>query len=429
MNDLNVLADHRSQNFFAFRAWIFIIQLFFILMLVLPTAFQTQRGIFLVLITAVAGIIALKKWHINRDIILIWLATTLTGLWGIIWGLINDTPGALKVSTVYLIWPALYLLFIGLTHELRVIEAIESALLLGIGIATAMALIVMFAGILGYGAIVYPLLEFQDAGFGHYGGFIEYRLYSLTTVMYGFTFVLSFIIVRRKELLGLKKIGVFLLLSSIVLAAFGSGRRAFWLVMLVAPVIILFFVQLSVWRFKSVELLSLLLKSSITAMLLVLLVFMILGLDPIALTENFIAAFMGQEASSGARFLQAAALWDKFTESPLLGHGFGSTVDVVRSSETPWAYELSYLALLMNIGILGFVVYAAALFWTLIKGVKLSRKDPGFAKLFVPFGSALCVFLVMNATNPYLGKFDYLWVIFLPVVLINAYLTQRSKYD
>jgi len=41
--------------------------------------------------------------------------------------------------------------------------------------------------------------------------------------------------------------------------------------------------------------------------------------------------------------------------------------------------------------------------------------------------TALCALLIMSATNPFLGKLDNLWVIFLPIALINAHLTQRSK--
>jgi hypothetical protein len=308
-------------------------------------------------------------------------------------------------------------------------KALESALLLGIALATLMALTVMLAGLLGYGAIIFPFLEFQGAGFGNYGGYIEFRTYGLTTVMYGFPFVLSLILVRREEFRGLRKIGIYLLLLAIVLAALGSGRRAFWLVMLLTPFIILPFLQLSSCRLKPVPFLSLTFKSAVLAILMITGVITAIGLDPIALLGNFVSAFQGQEASSSVRFLQAASLWGAFTESPLIGHGLGSTVDVVRSHDTPWAYELSYLALLMNVGFVGFLVYTGAVVWIALKGIQLSLRNPEFAKLFIPLITALCAFLIMNATNPYLAKFDYLWVIFLPAALINAQLTQRPKHD
>lgn len=418
-----------SSQIFLNKAWVFLLQSFFILMLIVPTTLQATRGVFLVLIAGVGGILALRIWRINSEIFVLWLLSMLVGIYGVVWGVVNSAPGALKVTSVYLVWPVLYLLFIGLAHDLRIIKSIESALLLGVALATLMALAVMLAGLFGYGAIIFPLLEFQGAAFGSYGGFIEFRTYGLTTVMYGFPFVLSVILVRRGELRGLRKLGIYMLLLAIVLAALGSGRRAFWLVMLLTPFIILPFLQMSACSLKSVPLLSLAFKSVVLASLAIASVIAFLGLDPVALAEQFVSGFQGQEASSGARFFQAASLWGAFTESPLIGHGFGSTVDVVRSHDTPWAYELSYLALLMNVGLVGFLIYSIAILWVVLKGVELSRKNAEFAKLFLPLIAALCAFLIMNATNPYLGKFDYLWVIFLPVALINAYLTQRPKHD
>lgn len=398
-------------------------------MLALPTTFQSQRGVFLVFITGVAGIISLRIWRVHRDVLLLWSATLVVGFFGVAWGVVSSAPGALSVVTVYLIWPVLYILFIGLAHNLEVVKRIEVALVIGILVATLMALTVMLAGLFGFGAVVYPLMEFQGAAFGNYEGFIEFRTYGLTTVMYGFPFILAMVLVRRRELRGIKKVGIYLLLFLIVLAMLGSGRRAFWLVMLLTPFLMVPFLQMSACRLKAVPFFILAVKSCVLALVLIITVILAIGLDPLALVTEFVSAFQGQETSSSLRFIQAASLWQKFMESPLVGHGFGSTVDVVRSHDTPWAYELSYLALLMNVGLIGFLIYSGAIVWIALKGIELSRKDAEFAKLFVPLITALCAFLIVNATNPYLGKFDYLWVIFLPVALINAYLTQRSKQE
>lgn len=418
-----------SNGRLLYQIWIFTILAFFVGMLVLPTTFQLQRGGALAMLTLIAALVALRHWRVHPEILFLWFTMMFMGTFGITWGVVNDAPGALRVSTVYLIWPALYLLFIGLAHDLSVMRRLEFALLLGIGIAVAMALIVLLASLLGFGDIVLPLLAFQDAGFGVYEGIVEFRIVNLTTVMYGFPFVLSFIVVRRGELRWLGKIGVYLLLLSTVLAAVGSGRRAFWLVMLLTPFIVLLFLQMSSCRLRAAPLLLLIFKFSAIAMLLVASVILAMGLDWIAMVEQFLAAFQGQEVSSGHRYRQAASLWEAFTESPLIGHGLGSTVDVLRSPEAPWAYELSYLALLMNVGVVGVLVYSAGVVWVVAKGIALSRKSAEFAKLFLPLITALCTFLIMNATNPYLSKFDYLWVIFLPVALINARLTEHSKYD
>jgi len=68
-------------------------------MLVVPTTLQTPRAGFLVLITGIAVILALRSWCVHRDIILLWLLTILVGLFGVVWGVINSAPGALRVTS------------------------------------------------------------------------------------------------------------------------------------------------------------------------------------------------------------------------------------------------------------------------------------------------------------------------------------------
>ena len=50
------------------------------------------------------------------------------------------------------------------------------------------------------------------------------------------------------------------------------------------------------------------------------------------------------------------------------------------------------------------------------------RRIPESAGLLIPTLSGLFCFLIINATNPYLASFDYLWVVFLPVAILNAYI-------
>ena len=108
---------------------LFPIQAFFVGMLVLPTSFQLVRGVILIVITSVALVVAFTKWCIKLDAFLLWGTTMVVGAFGMTLGLCNGAPGALRVGTVYLVWPALYLLFIGLAHNLHVIRKLETALL------------------------------------------------------------------------------------------------------------------------------------------------------------------------------------------------------------------------------------------------------------------------------------------------------------
>jgi hypothetical protein len=75
--------------------------------------------------------------------------------------------------------------------------------------------------------------------------------------------------------------------------------------------------------------------------------------------------------------------------------------------------------------LLGVIVYSSAVLWIFYKGIKLVRLRPDAAQVILPLLAGLAGFLLVNASNPYLSKFDYLWTIFLPVGAINAYKTGR----
>jgi hypothetical protein len=350
------------------------------------------------------------------------------GSFGILLGVSNEAPGAYEVSTIYLLWPTLFILFIGLCHDLAIIERINSTLLLGVTLASGFALIVLISALSGLNNILYPLLTFQGVAFGLYEGYTEFRTFNLATVMFGFPYILALIIIRRNSLQTWHLLGICFLLFIILTVAIGSGRRMLWLMIFITPIIVLFFLQFSVLRMRPNKLTEIVILLFIVLTISVGLAITILGNQPLAIIHSLFSAFSGIEDSSRLRFEQASSLWKSFTNSPLIGNGLGSTADLVRSVEMPWAYELSYLALLMNVGIIGFFVYMLAVGWIIIKGISLAKRDHDFALLFVPLASAMTAFLIMNGTNPYLAKFDYLWVIFLPVALINAYLTQQDQH-
>jgi len=113
---------------------------------------------------------------------------------------------------------------------------------------------------------------------------------------------------------------------------------------------------------------------------------------------------------------------------PILGYGHGAGVATsVRSSEAPWTYELTYIALLFQVGILGFLIYFFAILWYLVKSIILVRVDRSTAFLILPLLVGSIEFLIASATNPYLLKFDYLWTIFFSVAVLNFYLLHRKQ--
>jgi O-antigen ligase len=202
-----------------------------------------------------------------------------------------------------------------------------------------------------------------------------------------------------------------------------SGRRAFWLLAIVTPVMVwgLFFLARTHIRAQSVAFAAMLHAIVVAGGVLGL------GLDFGVIFEQTGSAFdPSAKESASLRYQQFEALMAGWSNSPLIGQGLGASADsVVRSEEQPWAYELSYVALLFQVGLLGFIIYSSAVLWIFYAGLKIVRLRPDAAQIILPLLAGLAGLLLVNITNPYLFKFDYLWTIFLPVAAINAYRTEE----
>jgi hypothetical protein len=93
--------------------------------------------------------------------------------------------------------------------------------------------------------------------------------------------------------------------------------------------------------------------------------------------------------------MQFFSLMSLFWQYPVFGAGFGASAAVIRSFEAPYSYELTYVALLAKLGIVGSGILVVAIGgWT----VRLMRKSPNWTSI----ATLLIAFLFMTATNPYL---------------------------
>lgn len=92
---------------------------------------------------------------------------------------------------------------------------------------------------------------------------------------------------------------------------------------------------------------------------------------------------------------------------------------VVRSSARPWQYELQYHLLLFQTGLVGVACYSAGILWMIGKAYKISAADPGPGAFLIPTIAGLAGVLIGNASNPYLQAYGALWMVFLPLAIIN----------
>lgn len=126
--------------------------------------------------------------------------------------------------------------------------------------------------------------------------------------------------------------------------------------------------------------------------------------------------FQGEQ-SNVERRLQFDALLEGIAQAPLFGQGAGAVASYIRSDEMPWAYELLYIAFIFHYGLVGFMVYASGIGALLLVFLNRCVRNDQSNVMAAWFG-ALVAFLFASATNPYLLKFDYMWVVFIPLAWV-----------
>lgn len=114
---------------------------------------------------------------------------------------------------------------------------------------------------------------------------------------------------------------------------------------------------------------------------------------------------------SAIRQSQAVIIVEEIKSTFFFGRGFGYGVDsCVRSENQPWRFELAYLSLIMNVGVVGFLLLVASYLTWLLQAIKLrSNRDIAYPLLL---GSIF--FIICSSTNPYLFSVENIWIFFIP---------------
>lgn len=129
----------------------------------------------------------------------------------------------------------------------------------------------------------------------------------------------------------------------------------------------------------------------------------------------------GAAVSNQIKIEQMYRLLDKWKESPLFGHGYGSYVEgYLRSEEAPFSYEMQLFALLMKIGVVGLGIWLVFFIVQMIGMFKNKAKSINniFSWMFLLMAIVICV-----QTNPLLISF-----IGMSVVLLMCLITQDELW-
>lgn len=384
----------------------------FFLMLVVPTTHSTIKLVLLAPLL-LAALTSSRFRPPLRSVGLI-LAVAALGAFEVAYGLFRGTAGASSQWTVFILWP---LVFYVLSWNIDTFGRLISLFRVMVAASWAIGLYGLTYVLVEMGRIP-PWLYWEgiEAGQGIYiaEGAVAFNLYALSSVLFLLPALLALAITwpRRTSppvpwwCLG----GAIVLLLLVMLV---SGRRAIVLNFVLFPVLLICFLKLG----KTGGSRRALFVGSM-AVPFGLVAARLLGLN-LELVGEYLLEGEVKSYSSAVRVAQLSQLLDAWrADNIFLGSGLGAVAPgPVRSVETPWAYELTYIALLFHIGLLGLIVYGIVILSTYARMIARARKSsyvrPWAAAVFVGGLS----FLLGTASNPYLMKFDYFWVLFLPVAV------------
>jgi O-antigen ligase len=404
-------------------------------MLVLPTAYEPAKGFLLAMVMSALLLRAgmERRLRVNRRILLLSLAYAGAGLFWVGVGVVQHAPGALRMSPVFVLWPLVYTLLISGADDDTLAKS--GRVLLGAAlIICAYSLLFVLTGIHLLPSSWFVDLN-QDARIGIYPGFMQFNLSSLTTLLFLVPYLVAVQATKPRLGIGTWRDGLVwsALAASALVAAFSLRRSLIVLVVLSPVIALILLVAVSDARINF-RLRRVVVIAAVMAAL------MGLGVSAVALvttgkpTDNktFVAnAASGFDLAGGSqvgateRRDQFWALIDGWRQHPILGAGLGATVSLRRSVDQPWAYELVYVDLLFQTGVVGFLVYTAGIGWIYWQCVKATRRTPDLIPRLLPVLAGTTGFLIANATDPYLAKFDYLWVLFLPIAYLNYSFNRR----
>ena len=399
-------------------------------MLILPAGYQVVK---IVLLAIVLSQIAIKSvWRgslfLDNSIFQTFVFYACVGLAFTIYGLVNGNPGALPMAKEYVLYVLVYMVLVSGLDRARQIRYIDVTLVASALFISLYALATVMTK-LG----VYPerwyINFYQDTGMQGISveeGFATIDLPSLPSLLFLQPYLATRIVLSKSK-------SGFVVWSTFLLSTFVMvfvGRRALLLVALIVPLLVFFFVLLTNRNIKK----SLLRFTKVFGLLILFSFFIVMsmqgiGYDLSAYVQTFLDGFsISAGAGASIRVDQFHALINAWTENILFGKGLGAVhPQFIRSIDQPWNYELSYVKMLFDFGIVGMATYMAgiaAIYWS---ASEIFRLDRAYSFVLMPVIVGNVAFLIGNATNPYLLKIDYLSIIFLPVALLNFWKLESAS--
>ena len=410
----------------------------FFSMLFLPSVYKPFKGTLLAICLFIVFMrfATRGKLDLHPTVVAWTLGLVIMSALFMMYGFVRGSPGALRVGTTYILWPLVYTALVsGLAQFKLLLGLVRVHVVAACAISLyALSYILSSAGWIP--EFLYIELDLDQA-IGFREGYVGFRLLSLKSLLFQGPFLVALLMTAPRELQRrLPTTWLWIAAGLVTIATAMSSRRALLLVLAMSPgitMVVRMFLPAAQRRQDFVRVRRFVAGGAIGLVLIVGFLGLVHDYDMQAYLDMFLAGFafddVYQVTGASIRRAQFEGLIAGWLDRPLIGWGHGSGCRYVasRGSEWPWAYEMAYLALLHNTGLLGFLGYASGILWIFWKSTRIMRQGTLLSAMMVPVMTGTCCYLIAAATNPYLGSFDYIWVVFFPVAFINYWLLRGRR--
>lgn len=401
------------------------------LMLIAPTAFSPIKLVMLLML--IGGVVTSRMfgsrpYRVDMNIARLAGFYALLGTLFAFIGAINGGPGALAVLTTYLVWPVAFTMLLGILHDPGLLTRVDQIFAVS-SMLIAVYILLFSLSMAGFISPTWVPRIYDEAqsGFSVGEGYVEVSVRQLASLLFlGPYFLALYVAWPREHKPPISKAWMLLILGACAIVSAFGGRRALLLALLTGAVFtmtLVCFQPTSQRRASRRQLNSLALYLFAILAIAVLSFSYYFNFDSLAYLDFLLTGLdFDSDRSAVARRDQLNILINGWADRPFFGYGQGTSVHgLLRSATHPWAYELSYVALLFHTGLVGFACYAGGIVWIVWQGLRLIRAGGTISAHMLAALVGMLSFLTGNATNPYLEKFDFMFVIFYPTALINLY--------
>jgi len=340
-------------------------------------------------------------------------------------GYLYGNPGAGAMIQPYILYPFVLLLFIIFSCDYSFIASVPKVIVFSGAMIGLYGLVFFFVK---WGAL--PSWLYFDIGvvnaYSAEPGHVGLGTQTLIQMLFIMPFIESLLVLRLLEGEKVLDNTVFIFVAFLLGFAFSllTGRRSLWTVILIAPFLTLIFSFFRSSLRKRIRWRLVIFFPFVAVVVLMFVQWLGNTYFEHDLYERFepvINMFFDQPDSSIAhKERQSSLMLEEWSNAPLLGAGFGSVVEGISSSDiTPWAYEATYALMLHNTGIIGIILYSIGIIWLYAKGFWIIKYNHRWSSEMIAVLVGMSCFFLANATNPYLGHIDTLWMLAYPLVIIN----------